>query len=257
MGHGVTCRTNPPPRHRPIPKGPSITAMKTPLVLVPGLLCDDALWAHQSRHLADIADIRIGDTMSADSMAGMADAVLAAAPDRFALAGLSMGGYISLEVMRRAPDRVTRLALLDTAAIADDADKRKHRKELIKLAETGKFKGVTPRLLPLFLHPDRLTDEPLTGAVMEMAGRVGKDAFLRQQKAILGRIDSRPHLADIRVPTLVLCGRQDGLTPLERHDEMAAAIPGARLSVIEDCGHLSTMEQPVAATAMLRDWLTR
>lgn len=231
--------------------------MKIPLVLVPGLLCDAALWAHQSRHLADIADIRIGDTMSANSMEGMADAVLAAAPERFALAGLSMGGYVSLEVMRRAPERVIKLALLDTAAIADDADKRKNRLELIKLAETGKFKGVTPRLLPLFLHPDRLTDDALTGAVMEMAGRVGKDAFLRQQKAILGRIDSRPHLAGIRVPTLVLCGRQDGLTPLERHEEMAAAIPGARLSVIENCGHLATMERPVAATAMLRDWLNR
>ncbi len=231
--------------------------MKTPLVLVPGLLCDAALWAHQSRHLADVADIRVGDTMNADSMAGMAEAVLADAPERFALAGLSMGGYVSLEVMRQAPQRVTKLALLDTAAVADDAAKRKNRLELIKLAETGKFKGVTPRLLPLFLHPDRLTDEALTGAVMDMAGRVGKDAFLRQQKAILSRVDSRPHLAAIQVPTLLLCGRQDGLTPLERHEEMAAAIPGARLSVIEDCGHLATMEQPVAATAMLRDWLTR
>lgn len=231
--------------------------MKTPLVLVPGLLCDAELWAHQSQTLADIADVRIGDTMSADSMAGMAEAVLAAAPDRFALAGLSMGGYISLEIMRRAPERVTRLALLDTAATADDAEKRKNRLDLIKLAETGKFKGVTPRLLPLFLHPDRLTDAPLTGAVMAMTERVGKDAFLRQQRAILDRIDSRPHLAAIQVPTLVLCGRQDSLTPLARHEEMAAAIPGARLSVIEECGHLATMERPVAATAMLRDWLIR
>ena len=231
--------------------------MKTPLVLIPGLLCDAALWAHQSQTLADIADVHIGDTMSADSMAGMAEAVLAAAPERFALAGLSMGGYVSLEVMRQAPGRVTKLALLDTAAVADDAEKRKNRLELIKLAETGKFKGVTPRLLPLFLHPDRLADERLTGAVMEMAGRVGKDAFLRQQRAILGRIDSRPHLAAIQVPTLVLCGRQDGLTPLERHEEIAAAIPNARLSVIEDCGHLSTMERPAAATAMMRDWLIR
>ena len=147
--------------------------------------------------------------------------------------------------------------MLDTAAVADDADKRKNRLELIKLAETGKFKGVTPRLLPLFLHPDRLTDERLTGAVMEMAGRVGKDAFLRQQHAILGRIDSRPYLPAVQVPTLVLCGRQDGLTPLARHEEMAAAIPGARLSVIEDCGHLATMERPAAVTAMMRDWLLR
>lgn len=230
---------------------------KAPLLLVPGLLCDAALWGHQSRHLADICDVSVADTMQSDTMADMARHILDAAPPTFALAGLSMGGYVSLEIMRQAPERVTRLALLDTSAIADDAEKRKHRQELIKLAQTGRFKGVTPRLLPLFLNPDRLEDEALTDAVMEMAARVGKEAFLRQQQAIMSRIDSRPHLSAIAVPTMVLCGRQDVLTPLALHEELAEGIPGARLCVVEDCGHLATMERPQAATAMMRDWLLR
>ena len=187
----------------------------------------------------------------------MARRVLEHAPPSFALAGLSMGGYVCLEIMRQAPGRVRRLALLDTAAIADDAARRKQRQDLISLAETGKFKGVTPRLLPLLIHPERLEDNPLTEAVMAMAGRVGKAAFLRQQRAILSRVDSRPGLRAIGVPTLVLCGRQDALTHVARHAEIASAIHGARLGVIEDCGHLPTMERPEAATALMRDWLLR
>ncbi len=230
---------------------------RIPLVLVPGLLCDAALWAHQARHLGDIANISVAETTQDETMADMARRVLESAPASFALAGLSMGGYVSLEIMRQAPERVHRLALLDTAAIADDADKRAQRQDLIALAETGKFKGVTPRLLPLLVHPERLEDPELTEAVMAMAGRVGKAAFLKQQRAILGRIDSRPGLGAIDVPTLIVCGRQDALTPVARHEEMASAIPGARLCIIEDCGHLSTMERPEAATALLRDWLLR
>ena len=230
---------------------------RIPLVLVPGLLCDAALWAHQARHLGDIADISVAETTQDETMADMARRVLERAPSSFALAGLSMGGYVSLEIMRQAPERVRRLALLDTAAIADDADKRAQRQDLIALAETGKFKGVTPRLLPLLVHPERLEDPELTEAVMAMAGRVGKAAFLKQQRAILGRIDSRPGLGAIDVPTLIVCGRQDALTPVARHEEMASAIPGARLCIIEDCGHLLTMERPEAATALLRDWLLR
>ena len=230
---------------------------RTPLILVPGLLCDGALWAHQARHLADIADIEIAETRRDSAIAGMAKRLLEGAPDRFALAGLSMGGYVALEVMRQGAERVSRLALLDTAAVPDDAARKKNRYDLIRLAQAGRFKGVTPRLLPLFLHADRLEDAALTEAVTAMAARVGRDAFLDQQNAIMARADSRPLLGDIRVPTLVLCGREDVLTPPERHAEIADAIPGARLSVIEDCGHLSTMERPQAVTAMLRDWLLR
>lgn len=232
-------------------------AKKEPLVLVPGLLCDAALWAHQARYLADVAAPTIADTLSDDSISGMAERLLAAAPDRFALAGLSMGGYVALEVMRRAPDRVSRLALLDTTAEPDTPDKTRIRKGLIALAEKGKFKGVTPRLLPMLVHEDRLGDAALCDAVTDMAGRVGKDCFVAQQKAIMTRADSRDSQCDIAVPTMVLCGREDALTPLEAHEEMTAAIPDARLCVIEECGHLSTMERPQAVTALMRDWLLR
>jgi pimeloyl-ACP methyl ester carboxylesterase len=116
--------------------------------------------------------------------------------------------------------------------------------------------GVTPRLLPLLLHPDRLTNQALVDTVTGMAVRVGRDAFLRQQKAIIARPDGRADLTRIACPTLVLCGRQDALTPLAVHDEMAATIPGAKLVMLEDCGHLAPLERPDAVTAALRDWLT-
>ena len=225
------------------------------LVLVPGLLCDAALWAHQIQHMEDIAVCHVGDTRTDDTIAGMAETILRHAPARFALAGLSMGGYVCFEIMRQAPGRVIRLALLDTAATPDSEERKQHRRDLMQLAEIGEFKGVAPRLLPQFIHPDRLQDGTLTDAVMEMTQRVGRDAFLRQQNAIMGRVDSRPDLARIRVATLVLCGRQDVLTPLERHVEIANAIPRARLAVVEDSGHLTTMERPQAVTALLRDWM--
>jgi pimeloyl-ACP methyl ester carboxylesterase len=230
---------------------------KTLLILVPGLLCDDALWAHQSEFLSDIVDFEIAETTLDDNLADMARRILETAPPRFALAGLSMGGYVSLEIMRQAPDRVSRLALLDTSASPDDETRASRRRGLIELAEKGRFKGVTPRLLPLFIHTERLEDTALTGAVMRMAERVGKAAFLRQQKAILGRPDSRPILAQINIPTMVVCGRQDLTTPLETSEEIARLTPGARLCVIEECGHLSSMERPHAVTALLRDWLLR
>jgi pimeloyl-ACP methyl ester carboxylesterase len=145
--------------------------------------------------------------------------------------------------MRAAPERVERLALFDTSARPDTDEQTRRRRGLIELAEKGRFRGVTPRLLPLLIHPDRLEDRPLTLEIMAMAGRVGKEAFLRQQKAILSRPDSRPDLPAIRCPTLVAAGRSDALTPIEINAELAALIPGAR------------MEQPVAATALLRYWL--
>lgn len=231
--------------------------MTDSLVLLPGLLCDAALWAEQVNALRGLADpIMIGDLTRHDSMAGMAEAILAEAPPRFALAGLSMGGYCAQEIMRRAPERVTRLALLDTSARADSDEQRARRRGLIELAQKGEFKGVTPRLLPLLIHPDRLQDEALTRTVTGMAERIGKAAFLRQQKAIMGRPDGRPDLARIACPTLVLVGRQDALTPVALHEEMAAGIRGARLVVIEDSGHLTTLERPDPVNAALEEWLS-
>lgn len=229
---------------------------KTPLVLLPGLLCDAALWRGPIEELADIAEPWVADLTRDASVTSMARRVLAEAPPRFALAGLSMGGYVAQEIMRQAPERVLRLALLDTSARADSPEQTARRRGLIELAEKGEFRGVTPRLLPVFLHPARLDDKPLTDAVMAMAERVGKDAFLRQQNAIMGRPDGRPSLAAIKCVTLVLCGRQDLLTSLDLHEEIAALVKGARLAVIEDCGHLSTMERPWEVSVELRQWLT-
>lgn len=229
--------------------------MRQPLVLLPGLLCDGALWRPVTDALADVAAAVVADLTLDDSVAGMAGRVLEWAPPRFALAGLSMGGYVAQEIMRQAPDRVIRLALLDTGARADSDEKRRQRTALIALAQRGRFKGVTPRLLPSLIHTDRLEDAELVAVVMGMAERVGRDAFLRQQKAILGRPDGVADLSAIACPTLVLCGRQDVLTPPELHEEMAFHIPGARLVQIEDSGHLPTLERPEPTAAALREWL--
>ncbi len=225
------------------------------LILVPGLLCDAELWAHQTRFLADAADCRVATVSEADTVEAMAAAVLADAPDRFALAGLSMGGYVCHAIMRQAPERVIKLALLDTSARADTPEQTERRRQLIAMSEIGKFRGVTDRLLPLFIAADKLDDTDLTARVKAMAERVGADAFYRQQTAIMARPDSRGQLADHDLPTLVVCGRQDALTPLDLHTKMAAAIPAARLAVIEECGHLSAMEQAQAVTALLRQRL--
>jgi pimeloyl-ACP methyl ester carboxylesterase len=229
--------------------------MRQSLVLLPGLLCDEALWQHQTEHLSDLADTWIADLTRDDSVPAMARRVLTEAPERFALAGLSMGGYVAQEIMREAPERVTRLALMDTSARPDTAEQAVRRRGLMQLAEQGRFRGVTPRLLPLLIHPRRMLDTGLTSTVMAMAERVGQDAFLRQQRAILDRIDSRESLRRITCPTLVLCGREDARTPLDLHEEMARLIPGARLVIIEDCGHLAPLEQPEAVTAAMRRWL--
>jgi len=228
---------------------------RVPLILLPGLLCDEALWAHQTRYLGEVAEVAVADLTGRDSAAALAADVLATAPPRFAVAGLSMGGYVALEIVRQAPERVVKLALLDTNAGADTDKQRRRRRGLMALADQGEFRGVTPRLLPMLIHPERTGEEALTGEVMAMAERVGRDAFLRQQKLIMDRPDSRPWLSSIRLPTLVLCGRQDAISTLEMHVEMAGAIPGARLAIVEECGHLASLERPHATTALMRDWL--
>lgn len=228
---------------------------RTPLVLVPGLLCDAELWRPQAEGLVDLIDPIVADVAQDDHLGGMAERILATGPPRFALAGLSMGGYVAQEVMRRAADRVLRLALLDTSARPDSDEQRARRRGLIALARRGQFKGVTPRLLPLLVHQSRLGEGALTQTIMAMAERVGRDAFLRQQTAILGRPDGRPGLPRITCPTLVLCGDADALTPPEHSREMAAAIPGAALEIVPVCGHLSTLERPQAVNAALRRWL--
>lgn len=229
--------------------------MKRPLVLVPGLLCTKRLWAAQLDALADIAEITVATHDKDDAIAAIARRTLAEAPERFALAGLSMGGYVAFEMWRQAPHRIERLALLDTRMGLDGPEETRRRRDLLALVERGEFTGVHERMMPLFIHPGRLGDDALVDAIRQMALEIGREGFVRQTRAILGRADCRPTCPTITVPTLVLCGRDDRLTPLSMHEEMAALIPGARLAVIERCGHLSTMERPEAVNRELRCWL--
>jgi len=229
---------------------------KLGLVLVPGLLCDALLWRDQIEALGGDFKCWVADHTRSETMAGVAADVLRDAPfERFALAGLSMGGYIALEMMRQAAHRVDRLALLDTSARADTAEQLEKRKGLIALAKRGRFIGVTQGLLPLFIHRSRLSDKKLVDTVKEMARNIGRDAFIRQEEAIMSRTDSLSLLTTITCPTLVLCGRQDAVAPLARHEEMTSGIPRAHLEVIEECGHLSTLERPAEVSAALRTWL--
>jgi pimeloyl-ACP methyl ester carboxylesterase len=229
--------------------------VKTALVLVPGLLCDRRLWQHQVENLGDLAEPVVADVTGSDTIDGLAHAVLRAAPDRFFLAGLSLGGYVALGILRAAPERVMRLALLDTSARTDTPEQTAARLELMELAQGGRFEEVPQRLLPSFVHPRRLDYTALTSTVVGMARAVGPQAFVRQERAIIKRPDARQYLAAISCPTLVLCGREDALTPLYLSEELADGIPHARLRVIEGCGHLSTIERPEEVTAALRGWL--
>ena len=225
------------------------------IVFVPGLLCTAALWAAQIDALQNQADIIVADITRHDSLAALAADALAEAPDRFALAGLSMGGYVALEMMRRAPERVSRLALLDTNARADDPAATERRRAAMDKARGGDFDGVLEDLIPLLFHPDAVAEGTLAATFRDMGRAVGPDAFGRQMTAIMGRPDSRPDLPAIAAPTLVLCGRQDALSPPDWHREMADAIDGAELVILEDCGHMAPMEKPQETTAVLRRWL--
>jgi pimeloyl-ACP methyl ester carboxylesterase len=228
---------------------------KISLILLSGLLCDRRLWTPQITALTAITEPVVPDLTQDDSFGGMALRVLSAAPARFALAGLSMGGYVAQEIMRRAPARVTRLALLDTSARADLPEQAQRRRDLIALSRRGQFHGVTPSLLPNLIHPDRLQDQALVTIITAMADSVGAEGFRRQETAILNRGDGRPDLTRIAVPTLILVGREDRLTPVKVAEEMAAPIPNARLEIIEHCGHLTTLERPEAVNEAMRQWL--
>lgn len=228
---------------------------RVPLVLVPGLLCSDALFEPQVRGLGGVADVSLARLLKQDRIEAMAASVLASAPDRFALAGLSLGGYVAFEILRQAPERVTRLALLNTNARADRPDQIKQREVLVGLAQTMGVRAVQAMLLPFLINKDRLGELDLREGVLRMASWVGRDAFIRQQAAIIARPDNRPFLSEIRCPTLIVVGRQDMLTPVKVAQEMHEGIAGSRLEVLEACGHLSTLEQPEAVNGLLSEWL--
>jgi pimeloyl-ACP methyl ester carboxylesterase len=189
-------------------------------------------------------------------MAGIALDILAAAPARFALAGLSMGVSIALEIVRRAPDRVERLALLDGRAALDPAETAARRRAFIEMARNGRFMEITQdHLLPVLIRPERRSDPALVRTILDMAAATGPEIFIRQETAIIERDDYLPQLPAIRCPTLVVVGEADALTPLPMAEEMARGIPGARLEIVAESGHLTTLEQPAKTTALLRDWL--
>lgn len=230
--------------------------MFQPIVFLPGLICDARLWRDIIDGFADtmapmVADLRLDETVAA-----MASRTLAAAPPRFALAGLSMGGYVALEIMRQAPERVTHLALFDTSARPDNEERRETRRKGIEMIAQGKFIGVSRGLLGSLVAPHHL-GTPLAEEVQAMSERVGGTVYIRQQKAIMDRVDSRPHLAAIDVPTLVGVGALDRMTPPELAEEMAAHIPGAKLVTFPDAAHLPTMENPAPVVDAMRNWLGR
>ena len=228
--------------------------MTTDLVLLPGLICDERLWRDVIAGLD--AKSSVADLTQDDSIAAMAQRTLAAAPARFALSGLSMGGYVALEIMRQAPERVTHLALFDTSARADDEARRETRRKGIEMVGQGKFIGVSRGLLGSLIAPQHM-GMPVAKEVQAMSERVGQAAYLRQQVAIMNRVDSRPMLAGIKVPTLVGVGEADKMTPPELAEEIAAGIPGAELVRFADSAHLPTMENPAAVVEAMKAWLAR
>jgi pimeloyl-ACP methyl ester carboxylesterase len=225
------------------------------LLLVPGLNCTGALFRPQIAALASIADCTVADHGGADSLEAIASLILAAAPSRFALAGLSMGGYVAIEIIRQAPERVTRLCLIDTRASMDAPEDAERRRRTIALAEGGQFEALHGILWPRLVHPARQGDATLEGQVLEMMRDTGAARFIRQQTAVLNRRDYAPTLSAMRLPVSIIVGEADLITPPFESRKMQALIRGAGLSLVPDCGHLSTLERPEEVNALLQAWL--
>jgi len=230
------------------------------LILVPGLVCDGDAWKHQAWSLRALTSVSIVDHGVNDSLEKMAEALLDRTPSRFALAGHSMGGRVAFEVLRRAPDRVVGLAALDTAYLPRTKDNGGEREQAERYALLEKARSEGMRAMGLqwvqrIVHPKRLSDTLLIEAILNMIARKTPEIFAAQIQALLARPDATPVLRSIHCPTMVLCGRQDAWSPLTTHEAIAALIPKSSLVVIEDCGHMSTMEQPGAVTAAMTNWL--
>lgn len=236
-----------------------------PLVLVPGLMCDASVWEPLLSALAPHADYRVVNHGDADSITGMAQQALAAAPERFALAGHSMGGRVAVEMLRLAPHRVTRLALLDTgyrqrAEGAKGEEEARGRYELLAVARAQGVRAMASRWVQGMVAPARLTgDAALVESIVAMMQRKTADTFAHQIHALLNRPDATPTLAAVRVPALVLCGREDSWAPVSQHEEIAALMPPghAVLRVVNGAGHMSTMEQPDGVVRAMLEWLQR
>jgi pimeloyl-ACP methyl ester carboxylesterase len=234
-----------------------VTTASQPIVLVPGLGCTPRLYAEQLPALWTFGPVTVADHRRADSMDAIARQILAEAPPRFALCGLSMGGYIAFAILRAAPERVMKLALLDTGSRSDTPEASERRKAGMAKVKAGEFDAVMEAFWPMLVHKNRLGDAALKRIVIGMAMTAGPEAFVRQQQAIMTRPDSRPELPAIRCPALVLVGEGDELTPPALADEMVSLIPNSRLVKVPDSGHLSTLEKPEAVTEALVEWMQR
>jgi pimeloyl-ACP methyl ester carboxylesterase len=228
----------------------------TDLILLPGLLCDATVWAPQKEVLSGTFRVTAWRHFYGhNSLGSMAREVLDEAPQRFALAGHSMGGRVAMEIMRTAPERVERLALFDTAATPATPDEPERRREMIERARTDGMEALAAHWLPMILHPERIKEREFVRALTAMICRATPRIFEDQVSALLNRPDYRPLLPQITCPVLVACGRDDLWSPIASHEEIAAAIPGAKLAVVDDCGHMATVEAPAEVGGILRAWL--
>jgi pimeloyl-ACP methyl ester carboxylesterase len=235
--------------------------LSTPVVFLPGLVCDAAVWTHAKAEFRGVA-VSVAEYATLDSLAAMAEKVLREAPPRFALAGHSMGGRIALEVLRRAPERVAAIALLDTGVqplASGDAGQRETagRYELLQIAREKGMAAMAARWVQGMVWKPRLGDKPLVGSVIDMMARSSAEVFAAQIRALLARPDASGLLAGIRCPALVLCGEDDSWAPAARHREMAENIPGAHLVLVPECGHMCTLERPAEVTRALLEWYAR
>ena len=229
-------------------------ATRIPLLLLPGLLNDAELWRAQIADLSDIADCIVGDQTRGDTLQAVAEDVLAQAPPRFALAGFSLGGFVAQQILRIAPERVRRLALIDTSIHADSPERAAQRRaQRASVRLPGTFHGFGDRLMRSYIDASRLDDHALVQRVREMTTRLGAEVFLRQ--SALERPDGHDVLAAYRGPLLIVCGANDRITPLAVSEEMHALAPHSRLLLLPGCGHLAPMEKPDEVSAALRDWL--
>jgi pimeloyl-ACP methyl ester carboxylesterase len=229
--------------------------MATPILLVPGLNCTAEIYHNQLPALWQFGPVTIANHLPGSTMAEIAAKILADAPPRFALTGFSMGGYIAFEILRQAPDRVTALVLLDTSARPDTPKSTEKRRAGIALTEQGKYTLAVQQSFPNAVHPDHVGNAGLKALHTRMAKANGPETYIRHQQAIIGRPDSRPDLPRIKIPTLVIVGEADTLTPPEAAQEMAAGTPGAKLVVVPKAGHMALAEQPAAVTAAMVEWL--
>lgn len=226
-----------------------------PTVLVPGLFCTPLCFAEQLPALWQFGPVTVADHRRDDSIAAIARRILETAPPRFALAGISMGGYISLEMLRQAPERIARVALISTSARPDTPEQSDRRRQQIELAQKGRFADIARLAFPMMFNPAHHGDARLSEAVQTMARETGPEAYVWQQRANMGRIDSRPHLAAIHCPTLVLAAEKDEVIPPEWSRELADGITGAKLTVLAEAGHLSTIERPAQVNeALIAFW---